>query len=253
MTGFLSLFAGIGGFDLAAYRAGLRFNRHCFSETDGYASSVFQKRFPKAEALGDVRSINYGKLPKGNWIIAGGPPCQPFSTAGKRLQEKDCRNLWPEAVRAVRELKPRIAVFKNTYGALDYIDGYVLSALESEGYKTETVSLSAAAVGAPHKRERLWVIAHTFSNGQQKDVRRNDCNKQNQKKPGAWKVLRHITTRNYTLQHWEAYEHILTGDNNGIPNRVDRLKCSGNAIVPQCAEIIFMLPVFDRWRKENVS
>jgi DNA (cytosine-5)-methyltransferase 1 len=80
---FLSLFAGIGGFDLAAYNAGLRFDKHFFSEVDDYAVKVFQKRFPDAIALGDVRNIRGTQLPNGEWIITGGFPCQDLSCAGR--------------------------------------------------------------------------------------------------------------------------------------------------------------------------
>jgi DNA (cytosine-5)-methyltransferase 1 len=241
---FLSLFAGIGGFDLAAYRARLRFDGHYFSEVDAYAISVFQKRFPDAVALGDVRGIEYDKLPRGEWIIAGGPPCQPFSLWGKRLQEKDSRNMWPEAVRAVRKLRPCVAVYENVNGVLDYLDGRVLPAIESEGYKTEAVSIPASALGADHKRERWWIIAYT--DGDRRE----------------WlQMFKKIHTEKGTQATAPQSLSVcggagrlgtfppIPGEAHGIPRRVDRLKCLGNAIVPQCAEAIFRLPAFDPWRR----
>jgi DNA (cytosine-5)-methyltransferase 1 len=242
---FLSLFAGIGGFDLAAYWAGLRFDGHYFSEVDKYASAIFQKRFPEAVALRDIRSIEYDKLPKGEWIIAGGPPCQPFSVQGKRLKEKDSRNMWPEAVRSVRELRPCVAVYENVNGVLDYLDGCVLPAIESEGYKTETISIPASALGADHERKRWWVVAYADGIGQ------------------AWLQMfegiraekRAETTAPQSLSVCGGAGRPgsfprIPGEAHGVSSRMDRLKCLGNAIVPQCAEIIFRLPMFDFCRKE---
>jgi DNA (cytosine-5)-methyltransferase 1 len=246
-TCFLDLCSGIGGFALAAYWAGLRFDGHYFSEVDKYAIDIFQKRFPEAIPLGDVREIDYGKLPKGEWVIAGGPPCQPFSLQGRRLQEKDRRNMWPEAIKAVRELRPHIAVFENVYGVLDYLDEYILPAIESEGYKTETVCIPAYAFGADHKRERWWVIAYTGSNGLSRLPVQQKLYCQERFKKTSFESLS-VCNRAGGLGTFPR----IQGEDNGIPDRVDRLKCLGNAIVPQCAELIFNLPVFDKWRKTGV-
>jgi DNA (cytosine-5)-methyltransferase 1 len=160
---FLSLFAGIGGFDLAAYWAGLRFDGHYFSEIDGYASDIFQKRFPEAAPLGDVRSIEYDKLPEGEWIVAGGFPCQPHSVAGKRKGAADERNLWPECARMLRELRPAIAVFENVPGLFvsgrgEFFNG-ILRDIEASRYECYWRQLSAFDIGACHLRKRIWIIA----------------------------------------------------------------------------------------------
>jgi DNA (cytosine-5)-methyltransferase 1 len=246
MTYFFSFCAGIGGFDLAAHWAGLRFDGHYFSEVDKYASAIFQKRFPEAVSLGDVRGIEYGKLPRGEWVIAGGPPCQPFSLQGKRLQEKDERNMWPEAIMAVRRLRPRITVFENVYGALDYLDGHVLPAIEGEGYKTETVCIPASAVGADHKRERWWVISYPGGVGHKGLQMFPEVHTEKRIKTVAVKSLS-VCGGAGGLGAFPG----IQGEDHGIPHRLDRLKCLGNAIVPRCAELIFMLPVFDRWRLQE--
>jgi DNA (cytosine-5)-methyltransferase 1 len=164
MTYFLSLFAGIGGFDLAAYRAGLRFDGHYFSEVDKYAIDVFQKRFPEAIPMGDIRRIDYGKLPKGEWCVTGGFPCQPHSVAGKRKGAADERDLWPECARMLRELRPSIAVFENVPGLLisgggEFFNG-ILSDISESGYDAEWRIISALDVGAPHRRERIWIVVY---------------------------------------------------------------------------------------------
>jgi DNA (cytosine-5)-methyltransferase 1 len=161
---FLSLFAGIGGFDLAAYWAGLRFDGHYFSEVDKYASGVFQKRFPEAVALGDVRGIEYGKLPRGRWVVAGGFSCQPHSIAGKKQGADDERDLWPECERMLRELRPAIAFFENVPGLFVSNAGRffnrILSGISESGYDAEWIPLRAQDAGALHRRERIWIVVY---------------------------------------------------------------------------------------------
>jgi DNA (cytosine-5)-methyltransferase 1 len=164
MNFYLDLFSGIGGFALGAYRAGLRFDAHCFSEVDPYAVSIYQKRFPEAIPLGDVRKVNYEKLPKGNWIVTGGFPCQPHSVAGKREGAGDGRDLWPECARMLGELRPAIAVFENVPGLLISNGGRffnrVLSDISQSGYDAEWKIIPASYAGARHERKRVWIVAY---------------------------------------------------------------------------------------------
>jgi DNA (cytosine-5)-methyltransferase 1 len=166
MTYFFSLCAGIGGFDLGAYRAGLRFDGHYFSEVDKYASAIFQKRFPEAVPLGDVRGIEYDKLPKGEWVAAGGFPCQPHSVAGKREGAGDERDLWPECRRMLRELRPRAALFENVPGLLVSNGGRFFNGIMSDihrcGYDAEWQIISASEVGALHIRKRIWIVVYPY-------------------------------------------------------------------------------------------
>src|SRR6185369_8947599 len=113
---FLDMFSGLGGLPLAAYWSGLQAENHYFSEVDPYAISVYQRRFPDASAAGDCRRIDYASLPAGEWLVCGGFPCQPHSQAGLRLGAEDERDLWPECARALRELRPKVAVFENVPG-----------------------------------------------------------------------------------------------------------------------------------------
>jgi DNA (cytosine-5)-methyltransferase 1 len=250
---FLSLFAGIGGFDLAAYWAGLRFDGHYFSEVESYAVSVFQKRFPEAIALGNVRRIDYDKLPKGDWIVAGGFPCQPHSVAGKRQASKDERDLWSECARMLRELRPKIALFENVPGLLisdwgRFFNG-VLSDISESGYDAKWTSLRASSVGAFHKRERIWLVAYPASNRLQTGkVFKETGRKKNKKEYRKKTFFQFDFTRIGYSELRVADKSIICGEDYGIPGKLDRLKCLGNAIVPQCAEVIFMLPVFDKWR-----
>ena len=119
---YLDLFSGIGGFALGAYWAGLRFDKHYFSEIEPYAIELYQKRFPEAEALGDIKNVCYSKLPRGEYLVTGGFPCQPHSISGKRQAENDKRDLWAECKRMLCELQPGMALFENVGGLLPLLE-----------------------------------------------------------------------------------------------------------------------------------
>jgi DNA (cytosine-5)-methyltransferase 1 len=161
---YLDLFAGIGGFALGARLAGLEFDGHYYSEVDKYAIELYEKRFPDTVPLGDVTEIDYAELPRGEWFVSGGFPCQPHSVAGKRLASRDERDLWPECVRMLRELRPRIALFENVTGLFVSEGGRffnrVLSDIHESGYDAEWQVISAFDAGAPHLRKRVWIVAY---------------------------------------------------------------------------------------------
>jgi len=155
-----SLFSGIGGIDLDLERAGHRVLWH--SEIDKYASRVLKKHWPDIPNLGDVKLIKWSEVPNVD-IIAGGYPCQPFSTAGKRKGKEDPRHLWPYVLDAIRTIRPRYALMENVRGHLTLGFGDVLADLASCGYSAEWQIISAASVGAPHRRDRLFFVAYPDS------------------------------------------------------------------------------------------
>ena len=158
---FLDLFSGIGGFALGAYWAGLRFDRHYFSEVDPYATKVYRQRFPEAVPLGDIRKIRGADLPRGEWIIAGGFPCQDISTAGKGAGLAGSRSgLWYEYNRIIEEIKPRFAIMENVGRLASKGLDEVLRCLAALGYDAEWQDIRASDVGAPHRRERIWIVAY---------------------------------------------------------------------------------------------
>jgi len=160
-----SLFSGIGGFDLAAEWMGWENVFHC--ERDEFCSRVLKYHFPRSISYGDIKqtdfSVHRGEID----IISGGFPCQPYSGAGKRLGKEDDRHLWPEMLRAIREVAPRFVVGENVRGLLNWNGGVVLDEiyadLEAEGYEVGTFVLPAVGVNAPHRRERVWIVAHANS------------------------------------------------------------------------------------------
>jgi DNA (cytosine-5)-methyltransferase 1 len=164
---YLDLFSGIGGFALGAKWAAIQFDKHYFSEVDDYAIGIYKKRFPNAIPLGDVTKINYAELPRGNWFVSGGFPCQPHSCAGKRAASADKRDLWPECRRMLRELRPRVALFENVTGLFGSDGGRffnrVMSDISASGFNAEWQIISAAEVGALHLRKRVWIICYDWN------------------------------------------------------------------------------------------
>lgn len=161
----LGLFEGIGGFSLAARWAGWETVAWC--EIDQFCQNVLKHHFPEATGHTDIKTTDFTQYANKIDIITGGFPCQPYSMAGKRKGKEDDRHLWPEMLRAIREVKPRWVVGENVYGLVNWNGGVVFdevqSDLEAEGYEVWAVILPAAAVNAPHRRDRIWIIAHSKS------------------------------------------------------------------------------------------
>lgn len=163
-----SLFSGIGGFDLAAEMAG--FTNVFQVENNPWAQKVLAKNFPDVTRYADIKEFN-GTPYRGTInLLTGGFPCQPFSTAGKRQGEADDRYLWPEMLRVIREVKPTYVIGENVAGLTSMDSGRTLETictdLEAEGYTVEPYLVPAAAVGAWHKRERIWIVGYTKHYGQ---------------------------------------------------------------------------------------
>jgi DNA (cytosine-5)-methyltransferase 1 len=163
-----SLFSGIGGFDLAAEWMGWENKFHC--EWNPFGQKVLHYYWPEAEQFTDITKTKFTKYANKIDILTGGFPCQPYSSAGKRLGKEDERHLWPEMLRAIREIKPRWVVGENVYGLVNWSGGLVFhevqADLEAEGYEVQPYLLPAAAVNAPHRRDRIWFVAkNTKCNG----------------------------------------------------------------------------------------
>jgi DNA (cytosine-5)-methyltransferase 1 len=158
-----SLFSGIGGFDLAAHWMGWDNIFHC--EWNEFGQKVLKHHFPTSTSYNDITktdfSIHRGEID----ILTGGFPCQPYSSAGERLGKADERHLFPEMLRAIKEIKPRWIIGENVRGLVSWEGGLVFnevcSDLEREGYEVQPVLIPAAAKNAPHKRERVWFIAYS--------------------------------------------------------------------------------------------
>ena len=152
-----SLFSGIGGIDLGLERCGMTVKWQ--SEIEPYSCQVLAKHWPNVPNLGNIREINWTEVERVD-VIAGGYPCQPFSTAGKRNGTDDPRHLWPEMLRAISVLRPRVAFLENVRGHYSLGFDRVLGDLADIGYDCEWEIVSAQSVGAPHRRERLICLAY---------------------------------------------------------------------------------------------
>ena len=157
----LDLFSGIGGFSLAASWCNIETIQ--FVEKNLFCQKVLAKNFPDIPIHDDIKTFNYYKSVD---IISGGFPCQPFSVAGSKKGFSDDRWLWPEMFRIIKQCKPRYIIAENVPGFIPYLDT-LFDNLESENYTAWALRIPASLIGAPHKRERLWIIAH--ANGKRCD------------------------------------------------------------------------------------
>ena len=319
-----SLFSGIGGLDLGLERAGMDVIWQ--SEIDLYACKVLNKHWPTVPNLGNIKEIDWSQVERPD-VICGGYPCQPFSQAGNRQGEGDARHLWPWVRTCIAELRPRYAVLENVRGHLSLGFGTVLGDLASIGYDTEWQVIPAAAVGAPHRRDRVFIVAYAseqhrdgrgHSNSESQVRQRNtiqeqaggsgstqeladtnsiglerqraeqsaagigrnsqtvaDTDSTSRQQQHQWQVQEsniggcsetvadnefigdgqhRITTdvageggqrddygrgeADDVSRQWWAIEPDVGRVAHGVPNRVDRLRCLGNAVVPQVAEYV---------------
>jgi DNA (cytosine-5)-methyltransferase 1 len=281
----LDLFSGIGGFSLGLERAGMRTVAFC--EIDGYARRVLAKHWPGVPCLDDVRTDDFPDAD----VISAGFPCQDISFAGDGAGLAGERSgLYREVIRAIRLVRPGYAVLENVAALLSRGLDTVLGDLAEVGYDAEWHCIPASAVGAPHRRDRIWIIAD--AGGEQHESGRapfsgalaeglfeaNLAHAQSERCGEAWQ-LRHAEPEeriaggceamaDARVQHeqgqlaggsyaqersgsiqrqtgscgdgdgWWSVEPDVGRVAHGVPSRVDRLRCLGNAVVPQIPEII---------------
>jgi DNA (cytosine-5)-methyltransferase 1 len=272
-----SLFSGIGGFDLASEWIGWKNLFHC--ELNPFAQKVLKHYWPNAELFIDIKKSNFTKYANKIDVLTGGFPCQPYSSAGKRLGKEDDRHLWPEMLRAIREIQPRYVVGENVRGLTNWNGGLVFDEvqadLEAEGYEVLPFLLPACAVNAPHRRDRIWFIAYSnlygfnqcnsnneinaskrgvdaFSNINKSNINGNVTNTFNRiGKMGRENDRMGRLKKLYTENRWYGFPTVdpVCNGNDGISERLDgitfskwrieSIKAGGNAIVPQVALQIF--------------
>ena len=170
-----SLFSGIGGFDLAAEWMGWENIFHC--EWMPFPRQVLHYHFPKSISYEDITKTDFTIHRGAIDILTGGFPCQPYSSAGKRLGKEDERHLWPHMLRAIQEIKPTYVVGENVRGLTNWNGGVVFEEvcadLEACGYEVQPILLPACSVGAPHRRDRVWFIATNTDS-----IRLNECERE---------------------------------------------------------------------------
>ena len=272
-----SLFSGIGGFDLAAEWMGWENIFHC--EWMPFPRQVLKHYFSNSISYEDITktdfSIHRGTID----ILTGGFPCQPYSSAGKRLGKEDERHLWPHMLRVISEVKPTYVVGENVRGLTNWNGGVVFEEvcvdLENQGYEVQPILLPACAVGAPHRRDRIWFVAYSDS------IRQHECECDNEEQPSERGInalndtsenveygnvtnTKRIEGRNDVVNarngwikeldkkvFWNEFptQHPICSGDDGLPVKLDGITFSkwrqesikgyGNAIVPQVAYEIF--------------
>jgi len=264
-----SLFSGIGGFDLAA--KWMNWNNVFQVEIDNYCQKLLTKNFPDVTRYSDIREFDGKQYTGAIDIISGGFPCQPFSNAGQKQGKKDDRYLWPEMLRVIREIQPIAVLGENVPGIVGMELDNMQADLESEGYKTQSFIIPACGKNAKHKRDRVWIIAYSDSQrwkDEQKERTKliynrkwNDSTKEQSRNEQQCGIIEpsFILTNTNNAGCKEQRQPIANGTEyfapkcsswwetepgmgrvaDGIPNRVDRLKSLGNAIVPQIAFEMF--------------
>lgn len=246
----LDLFAGIGGFSLAAHWMG--WSTAAFVEKEPFCQKVLRKNFGQDIEIHDDIFNFSGKPFQGRIdIITGGFPCQPFSAAGKRKGADDARYLWPEMLRVINEVQPRFVVGENVLGLVNWSNGLVFEQvqtdLEAQGYEVGTFVLPACAVNSPQQRYRVWFIAHNYKVESESVGIRRETDKQqwaSQIRREDWQLF-DLVGNGTIFEGWRNQgrsnytESFILRDSDGVSSWMDRASALGNSIVPQLAFEIF--------------
>jgi len=294
----LDLFSGVGGFAYAADQVWENVE-HIFCDNDAFCQQVLEKHWPEAPIFGDIRTLTKDTFSDGRfhgeqkeqanignerntgtgdepgvYLLTGGFPCQPFSQAGRRKGTADDRYLWPEMLRVIREFRPRWVIGENVAGLVTWSNGLVLeqvcSDLEKEGYEVQPFIIPAVSVNAPHRRDRVWIVAHSESGGTRSGEQERSSTRKSkaeigngnsdapdtdigqggstdESKPGTKALEESSPDSRSWDENWLEVATEFCGVDDGLPveldgfkltkagHRVQQLKAYGNAIVPQVA------------------
>jgi DNA (cytosine-5)-methyltransferase 1 len=239
----LDLFSGIGGFSYAAEQLVGGFETIAFCDSDEPCRKVLRKHWPNTPIFTDVRSLQAKDIqplcPNGLSLITAGFPCQDLSVAGKQAGYDGERSvLFYEIIRLAGELRPDFLLLENVRNLLSHKDGETfqetLFQIAKAGYDAEWAVIPASDLGACHRRERIWIIAH--ANNSRPQGQRPECELPESGGEGAptWSSGSPMLS-----PEWRSYlsQPVLRRGDDGLSGRVDRLKQLGNSIVPQVAVI----------------
>lgn len=268
----LDLFSGIGGFSLGLERAGMKTVAFC--EVDKKCQQVLKKHWPGVPIFDDVSTLKGEDIEETVDVICGGFPCQDISLAGKGAGlEGERSGLWTEFHRLIKEIKPKYAIIENVSALRSRGLDQVLREISEIGYDAEWHCITAASVGAPHRRDRIWIVAYPHNkrlegrewndqrerrevlSSEQQDrneirsevgridrvsIQDNFANANSKRLEGQREISSRISEelKDPSYARWWAVEPDVGRVAHGVSGRVDRLKQLGNAVVPQIPELI---------------
>ena len=233
----LDLCSGIGGISLAAEWAGIKTVAHC--DIEPFCQKVIKKHWPDTPLFSDIRDITKETLVERGVdadairIVSAGYPCQPYSLAGDQRGADDERYLWDEVFRVVREVDADWFVGENVYGHVNNGLSSVVADLESENYEVTCIVLPASAVGAPHQRERVFIVARNTVS--EPVIQKNTAVSAFRSQWQAWQGFTWKHWREVSELHWSVPKPGICGVDDGVSRELDksRLIALGNAVVPQ--------------------
>jgi DNA (cytosine-5)-methyltransferase 1 len=254
----LDLFSGIGGFSLGLERAGMRTVAFC--EIEPYCRAVLAKHWPHVPCHEDIRALRASDIPERVDVICGGFPCQDISVAGKRVGiDGERSGLWREYARLIGEIRPQYVIVENVAALLVRGLDRVLGDLAALGFDAEWHCIPASAVGAHHRRDRIWIVAYARRGGgwpqqvgelgggcspvaandgsPEPVAEADDAGRPVRRQPQAFAD---VVLQRCHLARADAWltEPDVGRVADGVPNRVDRLTALGNAVIPQIPEVI---------------
>lgn len=267
----LDLFSGIGGFSLGLERAGMKTVAFC--EVDKKCQAVLKKHWPGVPIFDDVATLKGEDIEETVDVICGGFPCQDISLAGKGAGLEGKRSgLWSEFKRLIEEIKPKYAIIENVSALRSRGLDQVLREISEIGYDAEWHCITASSVGAPHRRDRIWILAYPNSTRRRESNEEMERGSSEQLDSSSVQSSQDVSNSNVTRlerwlsdgiassQGWEESSDGCTTERSvrwrrgrngewtsepsvgrvvdGFPGRVDRLKQLGNAVVPQIPELI---------------
>ncbi len=226
----VDLCSGIGGFALGFQWAGLSPQPHLFCDIEPWCRSILQQHWPNVPVASDVKEL--ANDPDRNVpdcdIITAGYPCQPFSAAGKRKGTEDDRHIWPYILKIVASKRPTWCVFENVYGHISLGLDEVLTDLEHEGYTTRTFVVPACGVNAPHKRNRVWIIAHTNNPRQPTDEGESRTSKEGNNTGRLCENVSNTSSSRQQGHHWGRSEQFTQDTCKDVPDTNSKRRCGGN-------------------------
>ncbi len=236
----MSLFSGIGGIDIAAEWAG--FNTICMVEKDEFCQRVLRKNFPDVPIFGDIKEFDGTPYREQVTLLSAGWPCQPFSQSGQKKASDDERNLWPDTVRVLEQVKPAWFLGENVSGLFAAESGFffrrLLDDLAALGYSVGWANYGAYHIGATHKRKRLFILAHAareprLQTGEAFGPERKSKSPREDASRRHWQPIRGGDWKQWEVNPTVVSQPRVRRNVNGISDRVDRITSLGNAVVPQ--------------------